>query len=177
MEYISHYHSPLGDILLAAEQEGLTGLWFAGQARYARSLGPQHEAGELPLLTAAKRWLDCYFAGQEPSFTLPLLFKGSPFQKAVWALLCTIPYGHTTTYGELARRLAAQQGWRRMAPQAVGGAVARNNISIMVPCHRVVGRDGSLTGYAAGLEKKSYLLRLEQVRVEDFFIHPHRATP
>lgn len=162
MQYISHYQSPLGGILLAAEGNALTGLWFEGQKYFARCLDPEHEAREVPVLAEAKRWLDLYFAGKEPDFAVPLHFAGTPFQNAVWEILCTIPYGKTMTYGEIAGQLAARRGVSHMSAQAVGGAVGRNGISIFVPCHRVVGADGSLTGYAGGIEKKQWLLRMEK---------------
>ena len=110
----------------------------------------------------ARRWLDVYFSGREPDFTPPLHPVGSPFRRAVWELLLQIPYGQTTTYGALAQQLAAKQGKTRMSAQAVGGAVGHNEISIIIPCHRVVGRSGRLTGYAYGVEMKQYLLELEQ---------------
>lgn len=161
MQYTAHYDSPLGGILLAADREGLTGLWFDGAKYYAGGLDPENERGSLPALDGARRWLDVYFAGREPDFMPPLHMTGSPFQLAVWEILRQIPYGQTTTYGAIARQLAAERGLPRMSPQAVGGAVGRNSISILVPCHRVVGSGGNLTGYAGGVDKKSALLRLE----------------
>lgn len=113
------------------------------------------------MLSEARRWLDVYFGGQEPDFTPPLHPAGSAFQQEVWALLRRIPCGQTTTYGALARQLAAERGLSRMSAQAVGGAVGHNVISIIIPCHRVVGANGSLTGYAGGIDKKAALLRLE----------------
>lgn len=161
MMYTLHYDSPLGGILLAADEVGLTGLWFDGEKYFADALDPEHKAQETPILREAKRWLDVYFCGQEPDFTPPLHPTGSAFQQEVWALLRRIPCGQTTTYGALARQLAAERGLSRMSAQAVGGAVGHNVISIIIPCHRVVGTNGSLTGYAGGIEKKAALLRLE----------------
>lgn len=161
MQYISHYVSPLGRMLLAADESGLTGLWFEGQKYFARCLDPEHEEKALPVFGETKRWLDIYFSGREPDFSVPLHFIGTDFQKDVWSLLCTIPYGCTTTYGAVARELAGKRGLSRMSAQAVGGAVGHNNISILVPCHRVTGTNGRLTGYAGGIEKKAYLLNLE----------------
>lgn len=161
MQYISRYESPLGGILLAADEAGLTGLWFEGQKYFARSLDREHEEKELPVLEQAKRWLDIYFSGREPEFALPLHLIGTDFQKQVWKMLCDIPYGQTTTYGALAERLAAERGIPRMSARAVGGAVGHNGISILVPCHRVVGSGGKLTGYAGGIRRKTELLRLE----------------
>ena len=161
MTYIQHYDSPLGGILLAADEIGLTGLWFDGQKCFARDLSDERIEQETPVLTEARRWLDVYFGGKEPDFTPPLHPAGSAFQQEVWALLRRIPCGQTTTYGALARQLAAERGLSRMSAQAVGGAVGHNVISIIIPCHRVVGTNGSLTGYAGGIEKKAALLRLE----------------
>ncbi len=175
MQYISNYASPLGAVLLAADEQGLTGLWFSGQKYYARNLDREHETRELPLFEETKRWLDIYFSGREPDFSLPLHFTGTAFQNAVWKILCTIPYGETRTYGSIARQLAAEKGVPHMSAQAVGGAVGRNKISIVVPCHRVVGANGSLTGYAGGLDRKAALLRLEQGR-NNAFLMPKKGT-
>lgn len=163
MTYIQHYNSPLGGILLAADDIGLTGLWFDGQKYFADSLPAEHIERETPILTDAKRWLDIYFAGTEPDFTPPLRPVGSAFRLAVWELLLQIPYGQTVTYGELARMLSEKQGLARMSAQAVGGAVGHNSISLIIPCHRVVGTNGSLTGYAGGIDKKIKLLELEHI--------------
>lgn len=175
MQYISHYPSPIGGILLAADNIGLTGLWFEGQKYFALYLDKEHEEKELPILKKAKQWLDVYFSGKEPDFTVPLHFTGTDFQNEVWEILCTIPYGQTMTYGEIARQLAAKRGLARMSAQAVGGAVGHNEISIIVPCHRVVGTNGSLTGYAGGIDKKVKLLTLEKVDMKLFYI-PKKET-
>lgn len=175
MQYISHYHSPLGDILLAADSAGLTGLWFEGQKYFALYLDKEHDEKELPVFEEAKRWLDIYFSGKNPDFQVPLHFTGTDFQNEVWEILYAIPYGQTTTYGEIAAQLAKKRGLPRMSAQAVGGAVGHNEISIIVPCHRVVGASGSLTGYAGGIEKKIELLRLEGALREDFFV-PKKST-
>lgn len=161
MQYVSHYASPLGDILLAADDVGLTGLWFEGQKDFARGLCGAHEAREIPLFGEVKRWLDLYFSGQEPDFMPPLHPIGSAFEQEVWAILREIPYGGTTAYGKIAAQIAERRGLAHMSAQAVGGAVGRNPISILVPCHRVIGASGSLTGYAGGLERKRALLALE----------------
>lgn len=163
MQYISHYSSPIGNILLAADDIGLTGLWFEGQKYFALHLDQEHEEKELPIFEKTKQWLDIYFSGKEPDFTVPLHFRGTDFQKEVWDILCTIPYGQTMTYGEIAKQIAEKKGLSRMSAQTVGGAVGHNEISVIVPCHRVVGTNGSLTGYAGGLDKKVKLLTLEQV--------------
>lgn len=175
MIYTQHYESPLGGILLAADETGLTGLWFDGEKYYADNLAAEHEARDTQALGAAKRWLDVYFAGKEPDFLPPLHPIGSAFRQEVWQFLLEIPYGQTTTYGALARRLAERRGLRHMSAQAVGGAVGHNEISILIPCHRVVGTSGSLTGYAGGIDKKLSLLRLEQADLSGFFV-PTKGT-
>lgn len=176
MMYTQNYESPLGSILLAADETGLTGLWFRGEKYFADVLDPDHTERETPVLQQAKRWLDVYFSGQEPDFTPPLHPVGSPFRQEVWALLLQIPYGQTTTYGELAKQIAAKHGLARMSAQAVGGAVGHNEISIIIPCHRVVGTSGSLTGYAGGMDKKVKLLTLEKVCMERLFVPKESAS-
>ena len=161
MPYTAHYASPLGGMLLAADDAGLTGLWFEGQKNFARGLNGTHEERALPLFDEVKRWLDRYFSGREPDFTPPLHLLGTAFEREVWAILRAVPYGKTTTYGEIAAQLARRRGLAHMSAQAVGGAVGRNPISVIVPCHRVLGADGSLTGYAGGLARKRRLLALE----------------
>ena len=170
MQYISHYPSPIGNMLLAADEMGLTGLWFEGQKYFALDLDKEHEEKEIPLFEKVKQWLDIYFSGKEPDFTIPLHFTGTEFQKEVWEILCTIPYGQTMTYGEIAKRIASRKGLPHMSAQAIGGAVGHNRISIIVPCHRVVGADGSLTGYAGGIEKKVKLLKLEKVNMKQLSV-------
>lgn len=161
MQYTSNYKSPLGNILLAADEIGLTGLWFEGQKYFALHLDEEHTEKDLPVFDTAKKWLDIYFSGREPDFTVPLHFTGTDFQNEVWEILCAIPYGETITYGDIAKRLAKKRGIAKISAQAVGGAVGHNKISIIVPCHRVIGADGSLTGYAGGIDKKLELLKLE----------------
>ena len=175
MQYINRYQSPLGEILLAADEIGLTGLWFEGQKYFALYLEKEHEEKELPVFEQAKKWLAIYFSGREPDFQVPLHFIGTGFQNEVWEILYSIPYGQTMTYGKIAKQLAAKRGLKRMSAQAVGGAVARNEISIIVPCHRVVGTGGSLTGYAGGMEKKVALLELERTDMSQFFV-PQKGT-
>ena len=175
MDYINHYCSPIGNILLAADDMGLTGLWFEGQKYFALNLDKVHEERKLPVFEKAKQWLDVYFSGKEPDFTVPLHFTGTDFQNDVWEILCAIPYGQTITYGEIAKKIAAKTGLTSMSAQAVGGAVGHNEISIVVPCHRVVGKNGSLTGYAGGIDKKIKLLQLEKVNMESFFT-PKKGT-
>lgn len=159
MIYTSEYSSPLGKITLAANGTQLVGLWFCGQKHFCNDLLGKTE--ELPLFREAKRWLDSYFSGREPNF-LPLLsYDTTPFRRAVYDIMLTIPYGQTMTYGEIAERIAAARGLPKMSAQAVGGAVGHNPIALMIPCHRVVGANGSLTGYAGGIERKLRLLQLE----------------
>ena len=175
MQYISYYRSPIGNILLAADEIGLTGLWFEGQKYFALYLDKEHEEKEIPFFEKVKEWLDIYFSGKEPDFTVPLHFTGTDFQNEIWGILCTIPYGQTMTYGEIAKQIAIKKGLPRMSAQAVGGAVGHNEVSIIVPCHRVVGTNGSLTGYAGGIEKKVELLKLENVDMKQFSI-PKKGT-
>lgn len=158
MLFLTHYASPLGSILLAADETGLTGLWFEGQKYFPSFLGVDYQEKETPVLTETARWLDVYFSGKDPDILPPLHPQGSPFRQTVWDILLTIPRGQTMTYGEIARRLGVRSA------QAVGGAVGHNPISILIPCHRVVGSDGSLTGYAGGVERKARLLQLEGAR-------------
>jgi len=173
MQYTAKYQSPLGEILLAADDAGLTGLWFEHEKYYALHLDPEHMQKKTPAIQQTRAWLDLYFAGKEPDFLPPIHMLGTPFQKDVWHLLLQIPYGQTATYGAIAKHLAAQRGLARMSAQAVGGAVGHNEISIIIPCHRVVGKNGSLTGYAGGLDKKIYLLKLEGGYKETYFIPKH----
>ena len=175
MIFIQHYDSPLGGILLAADETGLTGLWFDGQKFFARDLPAECVEQNTPALSEVKRWLDIYFTGKEPDFMPPLHPIGSAFRRSVWDILLRIPYGQTTTYGEIARQLAEKQGRPRIAAQAVGGAVGHNKISIIIPCHRVVGTNGSLTGYAGGIDKKVKLLEWEHTDMTGLFV-PRKGT-
>ncbi len=162
MDFTHHYDSPLGGITMASNGEAVTGLWFDGQKYFASTLGKEHEEKMLPVFEQADRWLDLYFGGSEPDFLPPLSIKTTEFRKAVWEILLTIPYGETRTYKEIAQIVAGQKGLSQMSAQAVGGAVGHNPISLMIPCHRVIGSDGSLTGYAGGIEKKIWLLEMEK---------------
>lgn len=163
MLYTSHYTSPLGGMTLVSDGTALVGLYFDGQKYAAEGLDATRTQKNLPIFEEARRWLDVYFSGRKPEFTPPTAPAGTAFQQSVWEILRTIPYGETTTYGEIAQRIEQNTG-RRMSAQAVGGAVGRNPISILIPCHRVIGADGSLTGYAGGLYKKGSLLRWEGAR-------------
>lgn len=171
MVLVQHYESPLGGITYSSDGEALTGLWFDGQKYFGESIlergGVRVEADEreVPVLAQTRRWLDEYFSGRTPGFTPQLRLQGTPFRRAVWEILLTIPYGRTVTYGEMASRLALQRGERHMSAQAVGGAVGHNPVSLIVPCHRVTGSDGSLVGYAGGVDRKARLLEMEMKNV------------
>ena len=164
MDYTAHYDSPLGGITLASDGEKLVGLWFDGQKYFAGTLGKEHEDGtDLEIFDMTHRWLDIYFSGHAPNFTPPLQMRTTDFRKRVWEIMLTIPYGQTMTYGDIARIIVRERGLASMSAQAVGSAVGHNSISLIIPCHRVVGRGGSLTGYAGGIDKKVRLLKMEGV--------------
>lgn len=175
MRYISTYQSPLGKILLACDETGLTGLWFEGEKYYAFNLDKEYEEREVEAFFKVKKWLDVYFSSKQPGFLPALHIIGTPFQILVWELLLKIPYGKTISYGELAKSVATARNLPRMSAQAVGGAVGHNAISIIIPCHRVVGKDGNLTGYGGGLEKKMALLSHEGVDMKKLFV-PKKGT-
>ena len=162
MIYTYRYASQLGNITLASDGESLIGLWFDGQKYFPHKLISESIESELPIFKQTVKWLYIYFSGGVPDFTPPISLNTTPFRKAVYDILLTIPYGQTMTYGEIANIIAKQNGVERMSAQAVGGAVGHNPVSIIIPCHRVVGADGSLTGYAGGLDRKIELLKLEK---------------
>lgn len=168
--YTSLYNSPFGKIMLAADDKGLVGLWFVGQKYFALGLDKKNEEKETEIIKLAKKWLDVYFDGKEPDFKVPLHFIGTDFQNDVWNILYNVPYGKTITYGEIGNIIAQKRGLKTMSAQAIGGAVGKNKISIIVPCHRVVGKNGSLTGYAGGLDKKINLLKLEESYQDNFYV-------
>ena len=157
MIHLWRYESPLGLITMAGEGDALVGLWLERQKHFASTLGPDAVEGWLPVFGETSRWLDIYFSGAEPGFMPRLDLRGTPFRQVVWKDLLAIPYGETVSYGELARRVGT-------SPRAIGGAVGHNPVSIIVPCHRVIGADACLTGYAGGLELKARLLLLEKGR-------------
>ena len=161
MDYIYHYESPIGMITMASDGETLIGLWFDGQKYFGDSLGEAYEEKMLPIFEQTINWLDIYFSGGIPDFTPALTMRTTKFRKAVWNIILSIPYGETMTYGEIANRLQIKSA------QAVGGAVGHNSISLIIPCHRVVGSDGSLTGYAGGIDKKIKLLELEGIKLQE----------
>lgn len=168
MLYTMRYESPVGELLLAEKEQALVGVWMEGQKYYPCHLQEEMQQDvHSKILCQTKDWLDRYFKGERPSADeIVRNPKGSEFQKEVWNILCQIPYGETMTYGAIAQKIAAARGLKRMSAQAVGGAVGHNPISIIVPCHRVVGSNGSLTGYAGGLEKKLKLLTLEKAATQ-----------
>lgn len=175
MFYTTTYMSPMGEITLASDGTGLTGLWLPEQKYFGGTVDSLSETAELPVFRKTENWLDRYFAGEKPDISeLPLAPAGSEFRQAVWKILCQIPYGEVTTYGEIAREISAQRG-KRMAAQAVGGAVGHNPISIIIPCHRVVGSNGNLTGYGGGIDKKIWLLEHEKVDMTGMFV-PKKGT-
>lgn len=162
MDYTAHYESPLGGITLGSDGKALIGLWFDGQKYFADVLDMVHEpCHDLPVFRDTRRWLDEYFSRYEPRFTPPLALRGSDFRKRVWQKLMEIPYGQTVTYGQLADDLGCRSA------QAIGGAVGHNPLTLIVPCHRVVGTGGSLTGYAGGINKKIRLLQMERVQIRN----------
>ena len=172
MNYISHYKSPLGAMTLTSDGESLTGAWFDERNRFVNALANDTVEQDLPIFTDTRRWLDVYFSGREPEFMPAISFgEVGSFRRAVWELLRAIPYGETVTYGSLAKQLARP----RMSAQAVGGAVGRNPILIIVPCHRVVGANGSLTGFGGGIQRKLALLKLEGIDTAKFSI-PKKGT-
>jgi len=164
MQFISHYDSPLGDITLASDGKALIGLWLEGQRYFAGTLDKEVEIRDLEIFRQTKHWLDIYFGGKEPDFTPELRMICSDFRRAVWEIMLTIPYGQTMTYGEIAAKIAKERGVSKMSAQAVGGAVGHNAISLIIPCHRVIGANGNLTGYGGGIDKKIWLLEHEKTK-------------
>ena len=170
MIYTAKYDSPLGAITLACDDSALIGLWFDGQKHFGNILPKRTEQTEHPLFAEARRWLDVYFSGREPDFLPPLRYDSTPFRKTVIDIMLTIPYGKTMTYGEIAAEIARRRNLPKMSAQAVGGAVGHNPISLMIPCHRVVGTNGSLTGYGGGITRKVRLLELERADMTHLFV-------
>lgn len=177
MYFKMEYMSPMGPLMIASDGDALIGLWLEGQKYFAATVKEEMtEKDDLPVFNNTKSWLDKYFAGEKPAPSdLPLAPAGSAFRQEVWKLLCEIPYGEVTTYGQLAKEIAKKLNKPGMSAQAVGGAVGHNPISIIIPCHRVVGSSGSLTGYAGGIEKKIQLLELEGVDMSSMSI-PKKGT-
>ena len=175
MDYIYHYDSPLGPMTLGSDGRALTGLWFDGEKYFGEGLGRDCEEKDLPAFAETVRWLDIYFTGKDPGFLPPLAENVTPFRMEVREIMLQIPFGETVTYGRIAEEIAGRHGRQRMSAQAVGGAVGHNPISIIVPCHRVVGSNGSLSGYAGGIDKKIRLLELEGADMTGLFV-PGRGT-
>ena len=171
MFYKTTYLSPLGELMIASDGQNILGVWLKGQKYFAITVSEEmEEKDDIPVFVKTKKWLNRYFAGQKPSINeLPLAPSGNEFRQNVWKLLCEIPYGETTTYGELARKIAKQMNKTSMSAQAVGGAVGHNPVSIIITCHRVVGTNGSLTGYAGGIDTKIKLLELEGADMSKLF--------
>lgn len=175
MIYTYHCCSPLGGITLSSNGTELTGLWFDGQKYFGDTLSGEYEEKPLPIFEQTAHWLDIYFGGKAPDFTPPLCMETTSFRKMVWEIMLAIPFGQTMTYGEIANKIAKEKGLSKMSSQAVGGAVGHNSISLIIPCHRVVGTNGSLTGYAGGIDKKVKLLTMEKANMASFFI-PKKGT-
>ncbi|NMB41263.1 MAG: methylated-DNA--[protein]-cysteine S-methyltransferase [Firmicutes bacterium] len=177
MFYATHFVSPLGPMMMVSDGENIVGLWLKKQKYYAATVGNDLiEKDDLPVFAAGKEWLEQYFAGEKPAISqLPLAPAGSEFRKAVWAVLCDIPYGRVTTYGKIAKIIANRMNKKNMSSQAIGGAVGHNPIGIIIPCHRVVGSNGSLTGYAGGIDIKVKLLEHEGVDMSRLFV-PKKGT-
>ena len=177
MIYKTMYQSPFGEILLASNGSELVGLWFEKQKYYASCYGSNLiEKNDLEIFIETKKWLDEYFNKEEPSIDrLALNPEGSEFAKEVWQILCEIPYGKVITYGDIAKEIAKKRNKKTMSAQAVGGAVGHNPISIIIPCHRVVGTNNSLTGYGGGLDRKIALLELEDIDMKQYY-RPTKGT-
>lgn len=175
MIYIHKYNSPIGGITMASNGTELMGLWIDGQKYYADKLPKNREEKDLPIFRQTTNWLDAYFSGKKPDFTLPVSLNGlSPFRKRVCEIMLEIPFGKTVSYGMIAKRIEKETG-KKVSAQAVGGAVGHNPVSIVIPCHRVVGTNGNLTGYAGGIDKKIALLKIEGTDMTNLF-QPKKGT-
>lgn len=175
ISYIHYYNSPLGRITLASNGNALTGLWFDGQKYFGSTLAKEYIPKDLPVFGQASHWLDIYFSGKSPGFTPLVSLNTTPFRKSVWEIMLKIPFGQTMSYKEIALKIAEQNGLGHMSAHAVGGAVAHNPVSLIIPCHRVIGSNGNLTGYAGGIDKKIKLLDMENVDTKTLFI-PKNGT-
>lgn len=169
--YKTYYHSPLGEILLVSDGENLTGVSIEGQKCYLGDFIQEAiEKDDLAIFIKTKRWLNQYFNKEKPEISeLSLAPVGNEFRQNVWKILCQIPYGKTVTYGEIAKQIMKEMNKKSMSAQAIGNAVGNNPIAIIIPCHRVVGKNGNLTGYAGGIEKKIKLLEIEGINMQNFF--------
>ena len=175
ISYIHYYNSPLGRITLASNGNALTGLWFDGQKYFGSTLTKEYIPKDLPVFGQASHWLDIYFSGKAPGFTPLLSLNTTPFRESVWEIMLKIPFGQTMSYKEIACIVAGQRGLSHMSAHAVGGAVAHNPVSLIIPCHRVIGANRNLTGYAGGIDKKIKLLNMENVDTKTLFI-PKNGT-
>jgi len=179
MYYSTTYTTPITRVTLACDGDGknLVGLWTEGQKYHGDTIPEAMiERDDMPVFDDAKKWLDRYFSGEKPEISeLPLAPTGGAFRQGVWSILCEIPYGEVITYGSIAKKIAVKTGRESMSSQAVGGAVGHNPISIIIPCHRVVGSNGSLTGFSGGLQMKIKLLELEGVDMSRLFV-PQKGT-
>ena len=170
VDYVHHYQSPLGGITIASDGTALIGLWFDEQRFFADSLSPEHKGKPLPVFEQAVRWLDLYFSGRDPGFVQPVVLRTTEFRQSVCRIMLAIPYGRTMTYGKIAEIVARQKGVPRMSAQAVGGAVGHNPVSLIIPCHRVIGANSALVGYGGGLDRKAALLALEHADLSGDFV-------
>jgi len=175
MTYINKVNTKIGPITLSSDGKNLTGLWLDGQKYYAATIKDKIIEEDLEIFKETRKWLQEYFEGKNPKNKLKLKPEGSNFRKDVWDILLTIPYGTVITYGDIAKKLEKKYK-KKMSAQAVGGAVGHNPISIIIPCHRVVGTNGSLTGYAGGINKKIELLKLENTNMDDLFPPKHSTA-
>jgi methylated-DNA-[protein]-cysteine S-methyltransferase len=167
MEYIQKIKSPVGILTVSSDGKNISGLWIEGQKYFEKTLEQDILEQNLPIFDTLRNWLDIYFSGKEPDFIPSLMPKGSPFQESIWTALCKIPYGQTISYGDLAKQFELENKGRHTSPRAVGNAVGHNPISILIPCHRVLGKNNNPTGYAGGIDKKIMLLRLEGITIRD----------
>jgi methylated-DNA-[protein]-cysteine S-methyltransferase len=165
MEYIHKIKSPVGILTVSSDGQNVSGLWIEGQKYFTKTLEKDFSEESLPIFENVRKWLNIYFSGKEPDFMPPLMPKGSLFQKLIWNNLCKIPYRKTTTYGELALQFELENKGKHTSARAVGGAVGHNPISILIPCHRVIGKNGNPTGYAGGITTKIKLLELEGIDI------------
>lgn len=168
--YQMKYESKIGPLFLTSDGIALTGIYFGQKEFEVNDKEESVEKSEFPFFQKITLWLDAYFSGGNPPIDFPLAPKGTLFQQRVWQILIEIPYGETTTYGAIAQKIAEAMGKEKMSAQAVGGAVGSNPISIVIPCHRVIGKNGSVTGYGGGIEKKLALFELEKIAKETYFL-------
>lgn len=177
MHYKKYYESPIGQLAMTSDGKNITGLWLPNHEDFELKFNEKLFEAELIIFNKAVTWLDDYFLGNNPVIDFPLKAEGTEFRKQVWEILLDIPYGETITYGEIAKQMAQIRGKKTMSAQAVGGAVGNNPISIMIPCHRVVGKDGNLTGYGGGIDTKIELLKLEQMDMNAYYKPKHSTKP